>query len=133
MSWQRTAAAPPSSPCLTRYTRILAGRWLSTDLLLSRVAAVVGRRRLRGKADKQRDGLAIGEPNEQCTIAIDAIVIGETPAIALHHVDVVHTQLRRKAKGRVAAGVAKELAKGDHHRPLVGLGAFDLSVQQIAQ
>ena len=105
----RGAATAPPPPELARHDTPRSwrydGRRISrpnqTGLL--RISAVVGRRRLRGKADKQRDGLAIGEANEQGAIAIDAIVIGETPAIALHHVDVVHAPFGSKAEGRIAA------------------------------
>ena len=100
---------------------------------LRRVAVVVGHGRLDAEADKQGDGFAASEANEQRPVTIDAIVVGEIAAVALHHVDVVHTQLRREAKGRVTAAVAKEFAKGDHHCVLVGFRVFDLSAPQVAQ
>src|SRR6516225_4490354 len=100
---------------------------------LRRVAVVVGHGRLDAEADKQGDGFAASEANEQRPVTIDAIVVGEIAAVALHHVDVVHTQLRREAECLVTTRVLKEFAKGDHHRTLVGFGALDLTIQQVAE
>ena len=70
---------------------------------LAWVPAVVGRGRLHAEADKQGDGFAASEANEQRPVTIDAIVVGEIAAVALHHVDVVHAPFGSKAEGRIAA------------------------------
>jgi hypothetical protein len=49
----------------------------------------------------------------------------------LNHTDIVHTQLRGEAKGRVAAAVPKEFAIRDDHGALVGFDAFDLTFTAI--
>jgi hypothetical protein len=49
------------------------------------------------------NGFTAREADEQRAVAVDAIVVSETAAVALHHIDVVHAELRREAKGRGAA------------------------------
>src|SRR5580704_8744423 len=78
-----------------------------------RAGPIVRLRRLHGKADEQRRGLAAVESDEQGAIAADPVVSGERAAVALHHVDVVDASFLREAERAIATLIGEGFSERD--------------------